>query len=176
MCQTSNLKKLLTKARFELSATQKQEHQGVKKVHHCTTKTCLTCIVLEETDKVTFNSCQETFMIKNEMDCSCKDIIYLLTCGGFRKQYIEEISNLRARFRTHKQQILDPCLWHLYVSHHIAHCTIAKRKLFTIVPFFSLNRGDKFYRKKQEQYFIPKYCPELNRDKTAPNHEETIGN
>ena len=83
--QPSNLKKLLTRARFELSTTQKQEHQGVKKVHRCTAKTCLTCTVLEETDKVTFNSCQETFMIKNEMDCSCKDIIYLLTCGGCKK-------------------------------------------------------------------------------------------
>ena len=165
--QPSNLKELLTRARFELSTTQKQEHQEVKKVHRCTTKTCLTCTVLEETDKVTFNSCQETFMIKNEMDYSCRDIIYLLTCGGYKT------SNLRARVRTHKQQILDTRLRHLYVSHHIAHCAIGKRKLFTIVPFFSLNCGDKFYRIEQEQYFIHKYRPELNRDKIVPNHEKT---
>ena len=112
--------------------------------------TCLTCTVLEETDKVTFNSCQETVMIKNEMDCSCKDIIYLLTCSGCKKQYIRETNNLRARVRTHKQQILDPRLRHPYMSHHIAHCAIVKRKLFMIVAFFSLNHGDKFYRVEQE--------------------------
>ena len=90
-----------------------------------------------------------------------------------QKQYIGETSNLRARVRTHKQQILDPRLRHLYVSHHIAHCAIGKGKLFTNVPFFSLNRGDKFYRTEQEQYFIRKYRPELNRDKIAPNQEES---
>ena len=163
----------MNKSKVRAKHNPKTRTSRSEKVHRCTTKTCLTCIVLEETDKVTFNSCQETFMIKNEMDCSCKDIIYLLTCGGCKKQYIGETSNLRARFRTHKQQILDPCLWHLYVSHHIVHCVIGKRKLFTIVPFFSLNCGDKFYRIEQEQYFIRKYRPELKRDKIAPNHEET---
>ena len=175
-CQPANLKMLLTKARFEPSRTQKQEHQGVKKVNCCTTKTCLTCTVLEETDKVTFNSCQKTILIKNVMDCSCKDILYLLTCGGCNKQYIRETSDLRARVRTHKQQILDPRLWHLYMSHHIAHCAVGKRKLFMIIPFLSLTHGDKFYRIEQEQYFIRKYCPELNRDKIAPNHKETERN
>ena len=96
-----------------------------------------------------------------------------LNLRWLQKQYIGETSNLRARVRTHKQQILDPRLRHLYVSHHIAHCAIGKRKLFTIVPFFSLNRVDKFYRIEQEQYLIRKYRPELNRDKITPNHEET---
>ena len=88
--QPSNLKKLLTRERFDLSTTQKQEHQGVKKVNRCTTKTCLACTVLEETDKVTFSSCQETFMVKNEMDCSCKDIIFLLNCGGCKNSTSEK--------------------------------------------------------------------------------------
>ena len=77
---------------------------------------------------------------------------------------IGEISSLRARIRIHKKQVLDLRLRHLYVNHHIVHCVIAKSTLFKITPFFSVNLGDKIYRKGTEQPFIKMFRPELNRD------------
>ena len=44
------------------------------------------------------------------MDCSAKDILYLLKCGGCNKQYIGATGDLRATVRVHKQQIKDPRL------------------------------------------------------------------
>ena len=44
------------------------------------------------------------------MDCHAEDIVYLLNCGGYHKQYIGETGELRARVRIHKQQIRDPNL------------------------------------------------------------------
>ena len=44
------------------------------------------------------------------MDCDAEDIIYLLNGGVYRKQYIGETGELRARVRVYKQQIRDPNL------------------------------------------------------------------
>ena len=104
-------------------------------------------------------------MIKSRMDCTDMDIVYLIRCTGCDKEYIGETSNLQARFRVHKQQTLDSQLRHLYVNHHVAHCTIGKPILFRITPFFSINRDDKTYHKEIEQHFIRKFRPELNRDR-----------
>ena len=95
------------------------------------------------------------------MDCDAEDIIYLLNCGGCHKQYKGETGELRARVRIHKQQIKDPNLRTLDVS-HTAHCTIGKEKLFEIIPFYFVNRGDRLYREEIEQYFIDKFKPEQN--------------
>ena len=98
-----------------------------------------------------------------EMDCDAEDIIYLLNCGGYHKQYTGETGELRARVRIHKQQIRDPNFLTPYVSHHIAHCTTDKEKLFKIISFYFRNHGDRLNREEIEQYFVNKFKPELNR-------------
>ena len=72
----------------------------------------------------------------------------LIKCNGCNKEYIGETENLRARVRVHKQQILDPHLRQLYISHHIAHCAIGKPELFKIIPFFFVNHNDRIYREE----------------------------
>ena len=91
--------------------------------------------------------------LKQRLIYDAKDVIYLLSCGGCRKQYIAVTGELRSRVPVHKQQTRDPTLRTLYLSHHIAHCTIGKESLFRIVPFYFVNRGDRLYREEIEQHF-----------------------
>ena len=136
---------------------------SIKKGKKCNRKKCSTCELIGNCSEVKFNNIEAPFKIKAKMDCDAEDAIYLLNCGGYRKQYIGEAGELRVRVRIHKQQIRDPNLRTLYVSHHITHCTIGKEKLFEIIPFYFVNHGDRLYQEKIEEYFIDKFKPELNR-------------
>ena len=98
------------------------------------------------------------------MDCNLKNTLYLIRCSGCNKEYIGQTSNLQARVRIHKQQILNPNLLTLYVSKHIAHCSIGEDISFTLTPFLTFDRNDVIDREEKENYFIQKYTPDLNRD------------
>ena len=98
------------------------------------------------------------------MNFSVNDIIYLMKGSGYDKEYMGETSTFILRVRFHKQQIFDPRSQYLYVSRHIAHCALGKEIPFKIIPFFSLNRDDRTFRKETEHHFIRKIHPELNQD------------
>ena len=98
------------------------------------------------------------------MNCNAKNVIHLIRCSGCNREYIGQTSNLRARVRIHKQQILNPNLRTLYVSKHITHCSIGKDIPFTLIPFLTFDRNDVIEREEKENYFIQKYTPELNQD------------
>ena len=159
--QPPNLKKLLTRAKFVEDTDDNDLHE--EKDKKCNRRKCGTCELIGNCSEVKLNNIKAPFKIKAKMDCDAEDIIYLLNCGGCHKQYIGETGELRARVRIHKQQIRDPNLQTLYVSHHIAHCTVGKKKLFEIILFYFVNHGDRLYREEVEQYFIDKFKPELNR-------------
>ena len=97
-----------------------------KTVKKCNDKKCGTCPLIRTTNKIMFKNSKLPFKIKSNMDCNAKNVIYLINCSGCDKEYIGQTSNLRARVRVHKQQILNPNLRTLYVSKHIAHCSIGK--------------------------------------------------
>ena len=42
------------------------------------------------------------------MTCETKDVIYLITCNGYGKQYIEETHSLREKVTLHNGQIKHP--------------------------------------------------------------------
>ena len=167
--QPKNLKQMLTRAKFIANQANPINDVDSFKVTKCQNKRCGTCPLLLETSTIKFKNTDEIFNIKTKMDCSIKDTIYLIKCAGCDKEYIGETSDLRSRVRVHKQQISDPRLRHLYVSHHIAHCSINHPIPFTITPFFSVNRNDRIYREELEQHFINKFAPELNRDSRTNN-------
>ena len=89
---------------------------------------------------------------------------YLINCSGCKKEHLGQTSNLRARVRIHKQQILNPNLRTLNVSKHIAHCSFGKPIPFTITPFLTFERNDTIEREENENYFVDKYQLDLNRD------------
>ena len=165
--QPPSLKKILTRAKF--TYTESAHNIGVtiineKTVTKCNDKKCGTCPLITTTNAIMFKNGEIPFKIKSNMNCNAKNVIYLIRCSGCNKEYIGQTSNLRARVRIHKQQILNPNLRTLYVSKHIAHCSIGEDIPFTITPFLTFDRNDVIEREEKENYFIQKYTPELNRD------------
>ena len=161
-CQPPNLECTLTRAKFNFPAQVQTGNTTKRK--HCNNGKCGTCEVLFERNEVIFNNNSTPFKIKETMDCSAEDIIYVIECAGCNKQYVGETGNLRDRVRVHRQHIFTPYLQNQYVSHHIAHCAIGKRTPFKITLVLHVNRNDRIYREEMEQSLIRKFRPELNRE------------
>ncbi len=99
--QPQNLKKLLTKAKFEDSSITPE-------VKICSRPNCGLCKQLIEGNTFNFNS-GKTFTIFESMSCDVKNVIYVMRCNGCRKEYIGETGDfLRKRVTVHNQQIRDP--------------------------------------------------------------------
>ena len=81
----NNLKKMRTRARFVLH--EKEGH----KITKCSNSLCGTCAHLQDgVSKIKLNKAKITFKIKEKMTCETKDVIYLITCNGCGKQYMEK--------------------------------------------------------------------------------------
>ena len=79
-----------------------------------------------------------------------------------KKTYIGETGDiLRNRIRVHRQQIDNPNLMNLKVSHHISQC--AKNDKFRIIPIYKMKKDDTNLRKNMEKYFISQLQPDLNQ-------------
>ena len=92
----SNLKKMLTRARFALHGKEGPQ------ITKCSNPLCGTCTHLRNgVSEITLNKAKITFKIKERMTCQTKDVIYLITCNVCGKQYI----SLRERVTLHNQQI-----------------------------------------------------------------------
>ena len=126
--QPPSLKRILTQERLNFPA-EAQAGNTTKRKCSKNGKSG-TCEVLSETNEILFNKNETPFKIKESMDCSIEDIIYIIKYAGCNKQYIGETGSFRDCVRVHKQQTFTPYLGNLYVSHHIAHCAIGKR-----IPF-----------------------------------------
>ena len=117
--QPPNLKKLLKRAKFTYSENVQNTRPTVlndTKVTKCNDKKCGTCPLIAKTNEISFHNNPIPFNTKSNMDCNATNIIYLINCSGRQKEYIGQTSNLRARVRIHKQQILNPRLRTLHVS------------------------------------------------------------
>ena len=105
----SNLKKMLTRARFVLH--EKEGFQTTK----CSNSLCGTCTNLQDgVSEIKLNKAKITFKIKERMTCETKDVIYLITCNGCGKQYIGETQSLRERVTLDSEEInthnIDTCM------------------------------------------------------------------
>ena len=157
----SNLKKMLTRARFVL-----HEKEGPQ-ITKCSNSLCGTCAHLQDgVSEIKLNKAKITFKIKERMTYETKDVIYFVTCNGCGKQYIGETQSLRERVTLHNEQIKRPQYRHLYVSKHISRCPYARRIKYKICPIFKLKGQNRTFRQVKRQYFIQKYKPEVNSNTT----------
>ena len=139
--QPSNLKRILTRARFVL----KNSNPNDPKVTKCTNTSCGTCPYLQHNvNGIKFNHSGVRFKIKTKMTCEVKDVIYVVTCSGCGKQYIGETEDRRDRVTIHNQQINYPQYRHLNVSRHIARCAIGRRLKYKICPILKLRTRIEF--------------------------------
>ena len=158
--QAPNLKKILTRARF---CPQQPETLSFS-VSKCDNKRCGCCSVIGEGDSYFFSNVNKTFKVKANMDCTTKNLIYVLTCQGCKQYYIGHTNDLRARVRVHKQQIKDTSIMGMKVSTHIAQCARNLDRKFEIFPFYKMNTDDKKQRESKEDYFIFKFKSPLNAE------------
>ena len=101
------------------------------------------------------------------MDCSSKNLLYVIKCEGFGEDYIGETGNeLRKRMTVHRQQTRDPTTNMIPLSAHLSLRTCAKDKenYFTVFPFYKFaDNTTEQERIWKESEFITKYRPKLNK-------------
>jgi len=154
--QPPNLKKILTRAEF----SENNNKQNFK-VSTCKRSNCILCQFMPESDSYNFNG--KIFYVNTDMDCNVQNVLYVMTCAGCKKYYIGQTGGkLRTRRTIHAQQIKDPSVRQLWVSHHIDNCC-KKEPKFQIFPFFKINNNSVSARLAKETYFIKIFKPELNR-------------
>ena len=81
--QPPNLKRILTRARFQL-----EEHIQTTKVTKCNQSLCGTCKHLKEGNNIVLQPSGFNFNIKQPMSCTVRNVIYCYTCQGCKEQYI----------------------------------------------------------------------------------------
>jgi len=113
--QSWNLKKILTRAKFETV----HENPTVSK---CNRSRCKVCNFILEGNTISFNN-NKKFIIKSNMDCDTRNVVYVIICNGCNKKYIGETTNLRSRVTLHNQHINHPELRKIPLSKHLVECT-----------------------------------------------------
>ena len=153
--QPPNLKRLLTRAKFEECTSE----ATVKK---CGKSKCGLCKHLIEGDIFNFRN-GKTFIVKTSMSCDVQNVVYVMVCTGCNKEYIGETGDfLRKRMNVHRQQIRDPNTRMLYVSEHIEMCAASNNPVFKVFPLLKINSENTTLRKEKEKYLIRIFKPELN--------------
>ena len=151
--QSPNLKKILTKAKF---SKHSEMHFEVTK---CNEPRCGLCKYLKEGS--TFDFKGQKFSVTSNMDCTVRNVIYVIKCRRCEKYYIGETTNLRNRVTLHNQHIRHENLRMIPVSGHLASCSNSDPKYF-IFPFYKMKTNSIIDRKEKEKQFIKKFTPELN--------------
>ena len=140
-----NLKKLLTKAKF--------------KVTKCNGPRCGLCKHIKEGPSFSFKG--KTFTVNADMNCTVKNVIFVIECRGCEKYYIGETNNLRKRTMLHNQHFRHKELRMIPLSGHLALCSDNDPKYF-MFPFYKMSSDSILEKKEKEKYFINKFKPELN--------------
>ena len=152
--QPRNLKRLLTKARFDEPET------AIKfSVSKCQDSRCGTCPYIHVGETMEIPSGQSLFA-NADMTCKSENLVYCIKCSGCGEVYIGQTGNsLLERNRVHKQQIRQPEYRKIPLSNHLQQCS---RGLYKIFPFYKLNVNCDIKREIKEKYFIRKFKSRLN--------------
>ena len=129
--QLKNLKKLITRAKF-----QEKQNDIPPTISKCGRSNCGICDILVEGESFKFKN-GPLFKVKINMDCSSKNLLYVIKCEGCEENYIGQTGNdLRKRMTVHRQQIKDPSTRKIPLSAHLSECAGNKDNYFTLFPFY----------------------------------------
>ena len=109
--QSTNLKRILTRAKFNCPTEIAGEN--FTKAKRCKCDKCGTCNLWTKTTKILFNNSSTPFKIKENMNCTAEDIIYVIKCAGVANNILVKREASGDRVRVHKQQIFTPYLSNL---------------------------------------------------------------
>ena len=149
--QPRNLKKILTQAKFE-------DSESTPQISKCNRPRCKICPIIIQGEKIHFSATDEDFIVKSNLTCESRNVVYVLNCSNCNDQYIGSTKNFANRVTLHRSQIRNECYRNLEVSKHIHTCG---KNNFRISPFYQCSNESQLLIK--ENYFISKYKPSLNR-------------
>ena len=98
---------------------------------------------------------------KGEMDCSSKNVIYALFCGGCDEYYIGQTKCLRSRMSTHRFNSRNSDHFVMEVSKHLYNCG----RGFKVFPLQKIKEDCIYTRLVEEDAYIKLLKPSLNADK-----------
>ena len=156
--QPKNLKKILTRAKFET-------YPKINQITKCGDPRCGICLSKQLIEGTEIDlKCGINFIVKNSMTCYSTNLLYVLICSGCKNEYIGETGDtLRAKMRVHRQQIQDDNYRILHVSKHIHECAKEFHPQFKVMPFYKMSPDStKIEREVKERQFIKKCKPSLN--------------
>lgn len=153
--QPPNLKRLLTKAKFDFN--HKKSECTVSK---CNDNRCGTCVSILSGHDITLKS-GTTLYTNADMNCKSTNLIYCIKCPGCEEIYIGQTRNsVSERMRVHRQQIRDPSVRQIPLSEHLEICGGGR---FFVFPFYKMQCSSDILRDIKEKSFISKFNPILNR-------------
>ena len=151
--QLPNLRRILMKSELN-------ENNTPPCVSKCNEPRCGLCKSIIEGSCL--NLKDKTFHVKENMNCTVRNVLYVLICNGCKEYYIGQTGDkLRNRKTVHEQQIRDPSTRQMPVSKHIDNCCKTQPK-FSLFPFYKFQTDDVSARLAKERYFIDVFSPKLN--------------
>ena len=123
----------------------------------CDHRFCLTCENVIECNMVTSNTTKYTFKLRQNLNCSSSNLVYLIQCKECNMQYVGETGrSLRLRTNNHRGDIVNNRDTSIAKHFNTGACMLED---FKIVPIFQCPRFDDVQettkkRQEIEQYFI----------------------
>ena len=154
--EPSSLGLILQHSRFDDSSLPAID-TGVKK---CGVIGCGCCEDILEVNSFYFRNSGITFDIKTPMDCTVRNVIYVIQCKDCEHTYIGETVNFRSRMSNHKSNSASLTYAVMDVSKHLYKCG----KGFWKVPIFKVKKENKINRLVIEDKLVRLLKPDLNRD------------
>ena len=151
-----NLGRLLQHSRFEDSPL----NVGDTRVKKCGVQSCGCCEDILEVNSFYFHNSGVDFQIKTPMDCTVRNLIYVIQCKNCGLTYIGETVNFRRRMSQHKSNSASLANAAMEISRHLYKCGAG----FWKCPIFKVQKENKMARLVIEDRLIKWLKPELNRD------------
>ena len=126
----------------------------------CGRKGCKSCRDILEVKEVYFRNSEITFKIKTKMDCTVRNVIYVLVCKSCEHTYIGETTAFRDRINAHRSNSSTVGAAIAEVSKHLYECG----RGFWICPIFKMREENKIARLVTEDKLIKLLKPDLNTD------------
>ena len=155
--EPSSILRLLQYSRFD-EARSAISNKGVTR---CGMRNCATCPQIMETDSIYFEKAGCAFRVNANMDCTVRNVVYALFCGGCGKSYVGETVCLRNRASAHRSNSKTEERAVMEVSKHLVLCN----KGFRICPIYKVKQECKILRLVIEDNLIKLLKPDLNADR-----------
>ena len=130
---------------------------------------CGCCEDILEVKSFYFRNSGITFEIKTPMDCTVRNLVYVIQCKGCGYTYIGETVNFRHRMSSHKSNSGQKDAV-MEVNRHLYTCG----KGFWKCPIFKVKEENKISRLVFEDKWIKLLKPDLNRDQRNLLHLQAL--